>query len=147
MAALIDLWHAGWIEAHAEHVPAALTRLRTKESFDRRLSAFGDQLRVTGPEGAPTGLCVAKGEEIDQLFVSPTVRGGVVARALLADGEARIAAAGHREGVLFCAIGNDRAARFYTKCGWRLRGEDDVSLATSEGAFSLRTWVFVKRLD
>ncbi|MEO0361435.1 MAG: GNAT family N-acetyltransferase [Pseudomonadota bacterium] len=144
--ALATLWHDGWMDAHAAHVPAALTRLRTRSNFRERLEGFGELMRVAGPVGAPVGLCVVKGAELDQLFVSSAARGTGAAQALLADGEARIAAAGHAVATLDCAIGNDRAARFYRKCGWRLRGEEEVELDTSDGPFALTTWVFEKRV-
>lgn len=34
---LAEVWHAGWHEAHADHVPETLTGLRTHESFAHRM--------------------------------------------------------------------------------------------------------------
>lgn len=72
-------------------------------------------------------------------------RDGGLAQRLLAESEARIAAAGHRDAWLDCAINDERAARFYRKCGWRLRGEDDVTLDASAVPFRMVDWMFVER--
>ena len=87
-----------------------------------------------------------KGDELYQLFVSAQVRGTGAAAALVADAETRIAAAGVQIAWLACAIGNERAARFYEKCGWR-RVENMVNHAeTPSGTFALETWRYEKDL-
>ena len=123
-------------------VPPALVALRTSESFLDRLRDLGDALRVAGPPGRPLGLCVASGDDIDQLYVAPAARGTGLAARLLADGEARLAAAGVRVGRIACAIGNDRALRFYEKHGWR-GGRGTITLA---GSFDLEVTLLRKRL-
>src|SRR5262245_63268091 len=82
------LWYDAWQDAHASIVPAELTRLRTLESFKKRLEAAISDHRVVGPTGAPVGLCVIKRDELYQLFVSAQSRGAGVAAALIADAEA-----------------------------------------------------------
>lgn len=141
--ALARLWEAGWHDAHDGRVPASLVALRTPESFLDRLPALGEALRVAGPSGAPLGLCVARGGEIDQLYVAPSARGTGLAALLLSDGEARLAAAGTRVGRLACAIGNDRALRFYAKHGWRDDGRRTITLA---GPFELEVTCLRKPL-
>ena len=143
---LVTLWHNGWMEAHAAHVPEDLKRLRTRASFAERLIAFGDDARVAGPVGAPLGFCAIDGAEIDQLYVGPSARGSGLARALLEDGAARIRAAGFDTAFLYCEPKNDRAARFYEKCGWRNTGQRVVSLDTSEGPFALPVIIFENSL-
>jgi len=145
--ALAKLWHEGWHWSHAAVVPKALTVLRTEDSFAERLSAMIGDLRVIGPTAAPVGFCAVRPGEIYQLFVGPEGRGTDIARRLIADGEARIAAAGHDTAWLSCSIGNDRAAAFYRKCGWTLRGEEEVMLDTSDGSFALVTWIFQKTVS
>ena len=94
---------------------AGLARARTLTSFRARLAAALDDTRVAGPAGAPLGLCMLKDDELNQLYVAREARGSGVAAALLADGEARLAERGVTTAWLACAVGNDRAARFYEK--------------------------------
>ena len=141
------LWADGWAEAHIAHVPEALTRLRTVEDFERRLRGFGDGLRVAGPEGAPFGLCVVRGHLLDQIFVSPDARGTGLAKTLLADGEARIAAAGFDEAELDCIPENTHARTFYERMGWVDCGIEDAILESSDGPFTLPCVIFKKSLS
>jgi GNAT superfamily N-acetyltransferase len=141
---LARLWYDAWQDAHASIVPAELTRLRTLESFKQRLEAAFSDLRVVGPVGAPVGLCVVKDDELYQLFVSAQSRGAGVAAALIADAEARLSAHGVETAWLACAIGNDRAARFYEKCGWRRAGVVVSQLETPDGLFPLEVWRYEK---
>jgi ribosomal protein S18 acetylase RimI-like enzyme len=144
--ALARIWHESWHETHAHLLPAELIRFRTLESFRDRLRASLPNVRVTGPPGAPLGFCIVKGEELDQLFVSASARGSGVAAALTADAERLLAGRGVRTAWLACAIGNDRAARFYEKCGWRRVGTMTHNAETSEGVFPLEAWRFEKDL-
>jgi GNAT superfamily N-acetyltransferase len=143
---LARLWHDGWQDAHADILPEALARLRTLESFAERLAAHLEDVRVTGPAGAPTGFCMLKDDELYQLFVAPEARGTDVAGALIDDGEARLPARGHAVAWLACAIGNERAARFYRKRGWTYVGPFVSRLETSAGPFDLEVWRFEKPL-
>lgn len=144
--ALARLWYDGWQDAHAAILPEALARLRTLESFAERLSAHLHEVRVSGPVDAPFGFCMLKGDELYQLFVSAAARGTGVAGALLDEGEARLAARGHTTGWLACAIGNERAARFYRKRGWSYVGPFVTRLETVAGPFDLEVWRYEKRL-
>ena len=143
---LARLWFDGWREAHAQIVPPELTRLRTLESFRDRLQAALRDIRVVGAIGSPVGFCIVKGTELYQLFVSPQARGSGTAAALLADGEARLSANGVQTAWLACAIGNERAARFYEKHGWRQMGTMVNRLETIEGTFLLDVWRYEKDL-
>jgi ribosomal protein S18 acetylase RimI-like enzyme len=144
--ALARIWHDTWHEAHAHLVPAELTRLRTLENFRERLKAALSQVRVTGPPGEPVGFCIVKGDELDHLFVSAAARGSGAAAALVADAEIRLAQAGVETAWLACAIGNERAARFYEKCGWRRVGNFEHLAETAQGQFPLKVWRYEKRL-
>jgi len=143
---LARLWYDGWQDAHARIVPAELTRVRTLESFRHRLQVDVSNVRVAGPSGAPVGFSIVKGEELYQLYVSAQSRGSGVAAALIADAEARLAEAGVGTAWLACAIGNERAARFYEKCGWHLAGTMVNQLDTTAGTFPLEVWRYEKRL-
>jgi GNAT superfamily N-acetyltransferase len=144
---LAKLWYDGWQDAHAQILPAELARFRTLESFGERLRAGLADVRVFGPAGAPTGFCMIKGDELYQLYVSAAARGAGVAAALLSEAEARLAANGVETTWLACAIGNQRAARFYEKCGWKCVGEMINRLDTPKGEFQLPVWRYEKRLS
>ena len=101
---------------------------------------------VVGPAGAALGLCALKGDELNELFVSPRAHGTGVAAALIADAEARLAARGVELAWLACAVGNMRAARFYEKSGWRNAGTFVMLSETSNGPFPVDQWRFEKRL-
>lgn len=144
IARLAQIWYDGWQDAHAEILPAELRRLRTLESFRDRLTAELANARVSGPHGAPAGFCITKDAELYQLYVAAESRGSGVATALVADAEARFSAMGVETAWLACAIGNDRAARFYEKCGWRRIGIMTSRLETQEGIFPLDVWRYEK---
>lgn len=144
--ALADLWYQGWQDAHAAILPAELVRLRTRESFGQRLRLALPQVRAVGPPGRPLGFCMTNDDELDQLFVAPDGRGKGFAGALEADAVSMMWSRGTRTAWLSCAIGNDRAARFYEKTGWRLTGTVVRQLQTQEGIFPLKVWRYEKKL-
>jgi ribosomal protein S18 acetylase RimI-like enzyme len=143
---LAQLWFDGWQDAHAAILPAELARQRTLESFEERLLRGLAEVRVIGPADKPLGFCMLKEDELYQLFVSAAARGTGVAVALMADAEARLAARGIATAWLSCAIGNDRAARFYAKNGWQNMGRFITPVETQNGPFELELWRFEKRL-
>lgn len=143
---LARVWYDGWLDAHADILPAELARMRTLASFHDRLEAMLDAVRVAGPIGEPLGFSIVNDDELYQLFVAATARGTGVAAALLADAESRIAAHGASIAWLACAIGNHRAARFYEKHGWHNAGVVVSHLDTPEGVFDLDVWRYEKRV-
>jgi ribosomal protein S18 acetylase RimI-like enzyme len=143
---LARIWYDGWQDAHARIVPAELAAVRTLESFTQRLRAALSSVRVAGPAGAAVGFSMLKGDELYQLFVSAQARGAGVAAALIDDAEARLAASGVGTAWLACAIGNERAARFYEKRGWRRVGTMMNQLDTDGGVFALEVWRYEKSL-
>lgn len=144
---LAQVWHDGWQDAHARIVPAELARLRSLESFRQRLEAALPSIRVMGPPGSPVGFCMVRGTELYQLYVAAQSRGSGIAAALIADAEARLAASGVETAWLACAIGNERAARFYEKRGWHRVGVMLNHAETAEGAFPLEVWRYEKSLQ
>jgi ribosomal protein S18 acetylase RimI-like enzyme len=143
---LARLWYDGWQDAHARILPSELARHRTLEDFRYRLQAALSSVRVTGPSGQPVGFCMVKDDELYQLYVSASARGSGLAAALLCDAEARLAANGVETAWLACAIGNDRAAKFYEKNGWRRVGTMVNHLETPDGPFPLKVWRYEKLL-
>ncbi len=146
LAPAARLWHLGWRDAHLDLVPPALIRLRTPRSFRERLAAARDRCRVTGPEGAPTGFVRIEGNEVDQFYIPLTARGTGLAGSLMAATEAFMREAGTSRAWLACAIGNDRAARFYTRCGWANAGVRRFGTETGDGPFEIDVWRFEKDL-
>jgi ribosomal protein S18 acetylase RimI-like enzyme len=146
IAVLGNLWLDAWQDAHARIVPAELTRRRTLATFRERIAATLPDLRAVGLVGAPLGFCIVRGDELYQLFVAAAARGAGVAAALIDDAEARIAAAGAGAAWLTCAIGNERAARFYEKRGWHRAATIVDHLDTPEGVFPLEVWRYEKEL-
>jgi GNAT superfamily N-acetyltransferase len=143
---LAKVWYDGWQDAHAALVPEELKQLRTFESFRERLRAALPNVRVIGPPGAPSGFCIDRDDELYQLFVAAGARGSGAAARLLADAEARMIGRGVTTAWLACAIGNERAARFYEKSGWRRAGTMINPAETSTGTFPLETWRYEKAL-
>ena len=144
--ALAHLWLEGWRDAHSDILPIELARLRTLDSFRERLQAGLAETRVIGPRRAPVGFTMIKGDELYQVYVSRTARGTGVAATLMADAEQRLAARGVATAWLACAIGNERAARFYEKQGWRRSGTVVNVAETSQGGFNLDVWRYEKAL-
>jgi GNAT superfamily N-acetyltransferase len=141
-----QLWSLGWHDGHADVVPKALARLRTLDSFQERLKENVSATRI-GRSGADVlGFCITHDDEIYQMYVSGQARGSGLAQALMADAERKMLDAGHQSAWLACAIGNNRAARFYEKSGWINARTEEVALDTKEGVFPLSIWRFEKQL-
>jgi GNAT superfamily N-acetyltransferase len=141
---LARLWHEGWRDAHASLAPAGLVRARTLESFRDRLAAALADTFVIGPPGAPSGFYMLKDDELYQFYVARSARGSGIATPLIADAEARLAERGVSTAWLACAIGNDRAARFYEKCGWARARTTVNRLETADGVFEVEVWRYEK---
>ena len=144
--AIARIWYDAWQDAHARIMPAELARIRTFESFQFRLGEMLDIVRVVGEVGRPSGFCIIKDGELYQLFVSADARGTGVAAALIADGEKRLADEGVKTAWLACAVGNDRAARFYEKSGWQNAGTVSHAIETPEGKIEFDVWRYEKVL-
>lgn len=145
--ALTDIWHAGWHEAHGEHVPADLIALRDRGSLKIRMQNMLDDTVVVGPVGAPVGFCTISGDEIYQFYVAPSARGLGVADALMQAGEARLAAAGIEAAQVFVLPQNPRAIAFYRRCGWRGDLVEKVALKTLGEDYMLPCLILTKQLS
>src|SRR5688572_4328028 len=143
---LAEIWFDGWRDGHLALVPAALARLRTRESFRHRLRAALAETRVAIEAETPIGFAILKGDELYQFFVAAEARGTGVAAELIADAEQQLAARGVTTAWLACAIGNDRAARFYEKRGWRRTATITYQAETTAGPFPIENWRYEKEL-
>ena len=143
---LATIWYEGWQDAHARILPIELARVRTLESFAARLRGFLASVRVAGPIDEPVGFGIVRGEELHQLYVASRARGSGAAAALVSDAEARLRESGVRTAWLGCAIGNERAARFYEKCGWLRAGVVTEHLDVPGGTFALEVWRYERSL-
>ncbi|MEV0157415.1 GNAT family N-acetyltransferase [Micromonospora sp. NPDC050686] len=115
--AIAVLWHQGWRDGHAGHVPAELYR-------HRRLADFRDRVpprlpaTTVGTLGARVvGFVTVSDDEVEQVYVAGPARGTGVADTLLTTGERAVA---ERFDIawLAVAVGNTRARRFYARRGW-----------------------------
>ncbi|MGJ8557362.1 MAG: GNAT family N-acetyltransferase, partial [Sulfitobacter geojensis] len=67
--ALAHMWHKGWHEGHAAHVPAALVALRTVAEFEARTASHLAQTTVMEVDGQIAGFHMLEGDEIYQFYV------------------------------------------------------------------------------
>lgn len=145
--ALAKIWYDGWQDAHAELLPAELARERTLEKFRARLPRLLANLRTIGEPGEPLGLSITKDDELNQFYVAAESRGKGIAKILIDEVERRLAANGVRTAWLACAIGNNRAARFYEKSGWHLARTFTHELETTDGPVAFEVWRYEKDLS
>jgi len=143
---LAQIWYEGWQDAHAELLPAELARERTFESLHQRMTDEIAEVRVVGEPAKPLGFSMTKDDELYQLYVSREARGTGAAQKLIAEVEERLASRGLKTAWLGCAIGNDRAARFYEKAGWHLARNYVVELPVTDGVFPLEVGRYEKEL-
>ena len=128
-------------------MPPTLAELRTTQSFLERTleNVGGTAMAIEGK--TVLGFCMVKEDELYQMYVSRGARGSGVAQALIRDAENRMRADGHASAWLACAVGNERAGRFYEKSGWVNSGRAVVELDTPSGPFPLEVWRFEKELQ
>jgi GNAT superfamily N-acetyltransferase len=143
---LAQLWLAGWRDAHLEIVPPELEKHRDIDNLRRRMGEGLANVRVAGPEGDPLGFYMLKDDELSQFYVSSRARGTGVAATLMADAEAMLASRGLETAWLACAVGNNRAARFYEKSGWSRVRTETSRLHTPDGEIPVDVWRYEKRV-
>ena len=144
--ALANVWYGGWQDAHAELLPAEIAEERTLKSFRERLPRLLTDLRTLGDPGKPVGLSITKDDELNQFYVAAEWRGKGIEKTLIDEVEQRLAADGVRTAWLACAIGNNRAARFYEKSGWHLARTFTHKIEAPSGPFELDVWRYEKDL-
>lgn len=144
--ALARLWFDGWQDAHAAILPAEIAKHRTLASFRERLVAALSNTRALGPPGAPSGMAMLKDDELYQFYVAASARGTGAAGRLMDDTLAQFSVRGVSTAWLACAIGNDRAARFYEKSGWHSAGVMTNELMIDGIPYPLRVWRYERAI-
>lgn len=140
---LAEIWHDGWKDAHSAILPPELARHRTYDSFRERLIQSIKTVRAVETRAVTVGFSMLKQDELNQFYLTASARGTGAAGALMEDALMQLRNAGHKAAWLACGIGNDRAARFYEKSGWRLAETFSSSLETPEGVFALDVWRYI----
>lgn len=147
MAAVADLWHEGWHDGHAGHVPEGLTAARTLAAFHERTPPrVADTAVAVGDDGSLLGFVMVVGDEVEQVFVAPAGRGTGLASELLAEAERRVAAGGHASAWLAVVVGNARARRFYERQGWSDAGDLPYEVTAGGETFVSPCRRYVKRV-
>jgi ribosomal protein S18 acetylase RimI-like enzyme len=130
--AIATLWHDGWADGHLGHVPEAIREHRTLADFRQRVPPrLLDTTVASGPTGV-VGFVTVHGDEVEQVYVARSARGGGVANRLLGHAERSIAA---RFEVAWLAVvaGNARARRFYERNGWSDSGGFEYAAEITNG--------------
>ncbi len=121
--AVAELWHRGWHDGHAGHVPDGLTAARTLPAFRDRAAAAVAVTTVAVVDDRVAGFVMVVGDEVEQVFVDRAHRGSGLAAALLDEAERQVAATGYDVAWLAVVGGNARARRFYERRGWADEGD------------------------
>jgi ribosomal protein S18 acetylase RimI-like enzyme len=101
--------------------PRLTARLIAEDFAAEWLSEDWPRLTVAELDGRPVGLVETVDDRLTELWVDTGCRRRGVGGALLAHGEARIAAEGHAVAWLTVLRDNRRARAFYRAHGWRDR--------------------------
>jgi ribosomal protein S18 acetylase RimI-like enzyme len=130
--AIAEVWHRGWLDGHLGHVPEAIREHRRPEDFRRRIPPRLPQTTVATLASRVVGFVTVHADELEQIYVAESARGGGVANALLRRAEEVIAA---RFDVAWLAVvaDNGRARRFYERNGWRDAGGFDYAAEITGG--------------
>jgi putative acetyltransferase len=138
---IAQIWHLGWHSAHASIVDADLVRLRGPAEFMTRTTAHLVQTHVAIIDGEVTGFFMIDGDELYQFYVDAAHHGKGVAGQMMAEAETLLPSP---TAWLACSVGNDRAAAFYTKCGWKNLSQEELQVETSDGPRPVSIWRFEK---
>lgn len=128
---IAELWHRGWLDGHRGNVPSALLPHRELGSFRLRVPERLKETTLAILEARRVGFVTVRNDELAQLFVAESARGGGAAVALIRHAE-RVIAARFSSAWLAVSTGNARARRFYEREGWSDVGAFDY-LAQIEG--------------
>ncbi|MFI5896725.1 GNAT family N-acetyltransferase [Actinoplanes sp. NPDC051513] len=122
---IATIWQAGWRDGHLGNVPDELIAARTPDSFRARAAGRVPDTTVVEVGGVVAGFVMVVADEVEQVYLDASFRGGGVADVLLTEGERLVAANGHETAWLAVVPGNARARRFYERSGWKDDGSFD----------------------
>jgi len=131
--AIAALWHSGWIDGHLGHVPEALPAHRRLVDFQQRVPPRIPTTTVAMLGADLVGFVTLHEDELEQLYVASSARGGGVAAALIRHAERAIAER-YPTAWLAVAVGNARARRFYERQGWSDASALDYPSETAAGS-------------
>ncbi|HWM72632.1 MAG TPA: GNAT family N-acetyltransferase [Nocardioides sp.] len=143
-AAVARIWEAGWRDAHLGNVPDELVRVRTSETFRTRAAERVADTAVATVGDEVAGFVMVADDEVDQVYVDQSHRGGGVAGLLLAEAERLVAAGGHARAWLAVATGNRRARRFYERQGWTDNGAFQHQAPVGDGSIAVPCHRYVR---
>ena len=139
------LWHDGWIDGHLGRVPEVLYAHRGRESFLQRVPPRIPSTTVAALGGEIVGFVTVQDDEVEQLYVAASARGGGVAGILLRHGE-HVIAEHYATAWLAVVVGNARARRFYAREGWSDAAALDYPAETAAGPFIIPCRRYEKRV-
>jgi ribosomal protein S18 acetylase RimI-like enzyme len=117
--ALIELARRAWLSAFCARAPFALIDEWQREGREAEwYPAYFHEVWLAQSGAAVVGLVQPRREEINGLWVHPSVQGRGVGTRLLDFAERRIAAAGYEKAWLTCSQFNQRAGEFYAARGY-----------------------------
>jgi GNAT superfamily N-acetyltransferase len=144
--AIADVWHRGWRDGHLGHVPEALLSHRGLDSFRRRVPERLLETTVATLESRVVGFATVHGDELEQLYVDESARGGGLAVALIRHAE-RVIAQRFELAWLAAATGNARARRFYAREGWIDAGPFEYLAQVAGGHIAVPCHRYEKRVS
>jgi ribosomal protein S18 acetylase RimI-like enzyme len=144
--AIAAVWHRGWQDGHLGHVPDALLPYRRLVDFRQRVPGRLDGTTVALIDSQVVGFVTVHDDELEQIYVAGSARGGGAASALLREAEAMIAS---RFELAWLAVvaGNARARRFYARQGWSDAGAIDYAAETAIGTMTVPSRRYEKRVS
>ena len=143
--AVAGVWHRGWADGHAGHVPADLEAHRTLDHFRQLVPSRIPSTTVAVAAGAVVGFVTVHDDEVEQVYVDASARGSGTAAALLDHGE-EVVGRTYERAWLAVVAGNVRARRFYERRGWVDAGPFDYSAETDDGTFTVPALRYEKLL-
>lgn len=143
---LARIWFEGWQDGHLDILPKELRAVRTLDRFTERLEQGLGDVIVATMDDVPAGLVMLQADELDQFYVDAPARGTGLAAQIMAEAEAELTRRGHPTAHLFCAVGNDRAARFYEKMGWQRTATLEHMVGEGDVSVPVKVWRYEKAL-
>ena len=138
------LYHAVWHETQARFMPTAECTRRSIEFFVDRMTALLSTTLVEARDGTMVAFSAWKGPLLSQIFVAAAHRGSSIAPNLMTASEGEMAKEGTSEAELHCAVGNERARRFYERMGWLHSGKIMEHVAGDDGQVDVPFWRMTK---